>query len=151
MQQPTRVGKIFVYGTLMQGMDNHFLIAPCVEAVCPATVQGRLVHLTEEGYPMLFSGREIVHGELVDLADETAALALLDPLEGFIAPGDPQNLYERRPVTVTDRQGKAVEAWVYICPPAAESRWWATGEPVANGDWRTFLADRKYGCRIETA
>lgn len=143
MEQSLSIGKVFVYGTLMQGMENHFLLAPYVKAVCPATVQGRLLDLTDEGYPMLFSGHEIVHGELVDLTDETAALALLDPLEGFVGPGESQNLYDRCRVMVTNQQGKAMQAWVYICPSAAESRCWATGEPVANGDWRTFFAGRK--------
>ena len=138
-----QIGRVFVYGTLMQGMENHSLLAPYVKTLFPATLQGRLAHLTQEGYPMLFSGIETVQGELVDLTDEAAALALLDPLEGFIGPGEPQNLYERCQLMATDRQGKAMEAWVYICPPAAESRWWATGEPVANGDWRAFFVDRK--------
>ncbi len=143
MKQSLPIGKVFVYGTLMQGMENHFLLAPFVKAVCPATVQGRLVHLTDEGYPMLFSGHEIVYGELVELGDETTALALIDSLEGFVGPGEPQNLYERRQVTVTALLGEAMDAWVYICPPADEERCWADGEPVANGNWRTFLAAQK--------
>ena len=150
MQNEQYIDKIFVYGSLMQGMENHFLLAPYVKTVNPATVRGRLLELTGEGYPMLFSGDEIVHGELVHLTDVATALALLDPLEGFVGPGDLRNYYERCLVAVTDQQGGEVNAWVYLCPPQAEARCWAAGEPIVSGNWRTVIAQGQARHKIET-
>jgi gamma-glutamylcyclotransferase (GGCT)/AIG2-like uncharacterized protein YtfP len=142
VKQVQKNGRLFVYGTLMQGMENHFLLAPYVKAISPATLRGRLLVLTDEGYPMLFAGDEIVHGELVDLTDEAVALELLDPFEGFVEPGHSRNLYERCQVAVMDQQGDEVIAWVYICPPQAEQELWAVGGPIADGNWRTFTVNR---------
>jgi len=143
MKSAAPIGKIFVYGTLMQGRENHGLLAPFIKSVQAAAVRGRLLHLTDEGYPMLFSGDDTIHGELVELLDEAAALAILDPLEEYCGPDQPQNLFERRLTTVFCKADQIIQAWVYACPATAEVERWATGEPVVEGNWRLFMSGEK--------
>lgn len=133
------IGKIFVYGTLMRGMHNHQLLAPFVASVQVATVQGRLLHLEQEGYPVLLEGSGRVQGELVELTDETAALHILDLLEEFYGPDQPENVYERR-LTAVSVSEEVVSAWVYVCAALTEERCLAEGKAVENGNWREFAA-----------
>ena len=130
--------QVFVYGTLMQGMENHFLIQPFTAAVAPAVVNGaRLYHL-EYGYPALvFSGKAAqVRGELVELADMEKALAVLDQLEDYYGAGHPDNLYERVLCSAEFGAGTAVEAYVYVWSKPEQLT--ALGQLIPSGCWRTW-------------
>ena len=102
-------------------------------------MQGRLLHLEQEGYPVLLEGSGRVQGELVELTDETAALHILDLLEEFYGPDQPENVYERR-LTAVSVSEEVVSAWVYVCAALTEERCLAEGKAVENGNWREFAA-----------
>lgn len=91
---------------------------------------------------MLFDGVETVRGEWLEVLDERAVLQVLDPLEDFIAPGHPDNHYERCRLPVRLESGEMVEAWVYRNPgketlaPAEPAEW------VVGGNWLEYFQMR---------
>lgn len=138
-------GRIFVYGTLMQGMRNHYLISPFIQSVEQATAKGQLVHLTLQGYPMFFAGTETVFGELLQVTDEEKALIILDRLENFFGSGHPDNLYERCQIHVAGELETKNDVWIYIGADAILDCLGELTEPVTSGDWRAFIAERSMG------
>lgn len=48
--------RVFVYGTLLTGEENHEVAAPYVRAACPGKVNGRLYNVGP--YPALVLGEE---------------------------------------------------------------------------------------------
>ncbi len=102
--------RVFVYGTLKVGENNHPLIAPFVRAVTPGTVPGRLVDLG--GYPGWMEGAGTVYGEVLQVAPADEALRILDELEEYFGPGDPENVYERLVAAVATPE-RTVPAWAY--------------------------------------
>ncbi|NNV05092.1 gamma-glutamylcyclotransferase [Geobacillus sp. C56-T2] len=132
---------VFVYGTLRIGGRNHRLIANYVQSVRKVTVKGRLFHLPA-GYPAMVDGNGTVHGEMFELSDPEAVLALLDQLEGYHGPGE-LNHYERITVVATDADGNTYTCYAYVYPQEQEE--WLTqhAQLVFGGDWMTFLHSPK--------
>ncbi|MDO4686530.1 MAG: gamma-glutamylcyclotransferase family protein, partial [Corynebacterium sp.] len=95
--------KLFVYGTLKSGQENHHYCADAISKE-PAIIQGRLFDYGE--YPALVLGGGVVYGELLTFADDSV-LPVLDELEEV-----EYGVYERsmQPVHVGTQ---IVEAWVY--------------------------------------
>ena len=87
---------------------------------------------------MLFDGVETVHGEWLEVLDERAVLQVLDPLEDFIAPGHPDNHYERCRLPVRLESGEMVEAWVYRNPGKETLEPTEPVEWVVGGDWQQW-------------
>jgi len=125
---------IAVYGTLMSGQayagrpDVETLLRP----VGPCRLRGRLY--SEGDYPWLVvEATGEVAGELYEVLD-SATLEILDAYEseGRHTDGGNGN-YARRRIRLLEPD---VEAWVYVWE--GEPR----GEPIDDGDWRTFLALR---------
>ena len=122
-----------VYGTLMSGQAYEG--RPDVERLMrsrgPCRIGGTLFSTGD--YPWLVQGDGEVHGELYEVL-EVETFAILDAYEGegrHTAHG--AGTYERRRVRLIE---PGVEAWVYV---------WAgepLGEPIDEGDWRTFIALR---------
>lgn len=133
------INHVFVYGTLLSGMDNFHLIEPYAEKIVPGETAGELYHLTY-GYPALLEGHVAVQGELVRFTDVTAALPVLDHLEGYYGPGHPDNHYERSQCRVRTADDGEVTAYVY--------RWSHPemladiGVPLPGGSWRRYIAER---------
>lgn len=123
--------RLFVYGTLMRGER----LAPSLAAlnprdIEPATTTGTLFDLGD--YPgLVLAGEDLVRGELVTLPDPEAAFAVLDEIEGFGGDDAPDNLYERRTVTVVTSGGLSIKCWTYVY--AAEM---VAAVRIASGDWR---------------
>ncbi|MEG6584495.1 gamma-glutamylcyclotransferase family protein [Dendrosporobacter sp. 1207_IL3150] len=133
---------VFVYGTLMRGFVNHFLLEPYIVSIKPATILGKIRHLVE-GYPMLFKGDGVVYGELVELTNEQQALAELDALEEYYGAGNVSNYYERCSKIVKDSSGREFRAWVYLCPDARIDEISGQSNAIPDGDWRKFILSRK--------
>jgi len=123
-----------VYGTLMSGQAYEG--RPDVERLMrsrgPCRIGGTLFSTGE--YPWLVEGEGEVVGELYEIDDPGTAFPILDAYE---AEGrhtlDGAGTYERRRVRLLEPD---VEAWVYTW---VGERY---GEPVDDGDWRTFIALR---------
>lgn len=132
------INRVFVYGTLMEGMENYGLIEPYVLRIAPAILDGAELYHLVYGYPALvFAGSTAcVKGQIVELRDIDKALPLLDELEDFFGKGHPDNLYDRKVSAVYGLSGEAVKAYVYVW--ARPELLPAIGVPVTDGCWRRY-------------
>src|SRR5438067_2283736 len=96
--------KVFVYGTLMNGMSNHRVINPVViEKIEAATVKDMDLYLVQGGgFPCMIPGTGQVFGEVITIKKEhsRAAIRRMDQLEGYHGKNDPMNLYNREQLKV---------------------------------------------------
>lgn len=126
-------GALFVYGSLMTGFPNYYLLEPYVAAAEPATALGMELYLVTPWYPGMVRGFGEVRGELIAVnpAMLAEALQVLDALEEYHGPGNVENDYERVAIVVRTETGEDVPAWTYL---------WARGteeyEHLPSGDWR---------------
>lgn len=121
-----------VYGTLMGGQsyDGRPPVEELMRSLGPCRIPGVL--FSEGLYPWLVEGEGEVAGELYEVADPESTFALLDAYENDDRHTDAgAGRYERRRIALLEPR---VEAWVYVWdgPPR--------GEPLDEGDWRTWLA-----------
>ena len=63
--------KIFVYGSLREGFFNYDLyLKGKIKSIRPAIIEGYdLYHMPYKGYPAIFSGKQTIIGEVVELID----------------------------------------------------------------------------------
>src|SRR6476660_7857534 len=125
-----------VYGTLMSGQsyDGRPDVETMMRPLGPCRIPGVLY--SEGDYPWLVDGEGQVSGELYEVLDPERSFAILDAYENegrHTAEGDGQ--YVRRRITLLE---PLVDAWVYLWDGAER------GEPISDGDWRTWLALRGY-------
>ncbi len=116
--------RIFVYGTLMTGCGNHYMIAGS-DPVSMAELPGFIMHDIGAFPGIVESGRssDVVRGEVYEVSDEN--VFDLDRFEGC------PRLYRRQLVKLTD--GTLAETYVF----AQSTR----GRPViTSGDWRNRAA-----------
>ena len=135
------VEHIFVYGTLMQGMNNYHLIEKHVKSVSPGLLTGELYHLPY-GYPALREGLLSVRGEIIALDSSMCeALPILDNLEGYLGPGHADNLYVRVIRKARKADGETVDVYVYLWAKPEELE--GIGEQISAGCWRSFMSDAR--------
>ncbi|WP_127495046.1 gamma-glutamylcyclotransferase family protein [Paenibacillus glycanilyticus] len=119
---------VFVYGSLLPGLINHFVIAPFLIDSRSGMISGRLVDVG--AYPAAVRDQSARTNDAVIeglwLTIDRAGLAVLDELEEFYGIEE-SNDYER--VWVRDARNPELEGWVYIwpsdrsCPPVPGSSW----------------------------
>lgn len=122
-----------VYGTLMSGQsyDGRPDVETLMRSRGPCRIPGTLY--SEGDYPWLVHGPGEVAGELYEVLDD-ATFALLDAYENEgHHTADGSGHYARVRVRLLEPD---VEAWVYAWEGAER------GEPIDDGDWRTWLALR---------
>jgi gamma-glutamylcyclotransferase (GGCT)/AIG2-like uncharacterized protein YtfP len=115
------LAELFVYGTLMaksaaaaMGGAERARLASGAALLGEARVRARLYDLG--AYPAAgpaIDNDDVVHGELLTLADPAATLRWLDAYEG-IRPGPTSNEYQRVVITATLGDGAEVSAWIYL-------------------------------------
>ena len=117
---PSRLSRVFVYGTLKRGYGNHQLLAVGrAHFLGTDTIEGSMHDLG--AFPAVsLEGCGTVYGEVYVVSDET--LRALDRLEG--TPG----FYQRTRVSMSS----GLEAWVYVMG----SEKLATRMVIASGRWR---------------
>lgn len=130
---------LFVYGTLMNGMEAEALLADKgARPIGRGKIRGKLVDLGE--YPGAIRSAEpgdVVFGELYELAPDS--LRQLDSYEEY-DPDDPaRSLFVRDKVQVdlVDQPGRRVEAWTYFYN---EKRGKVAGRRIKSGDYRSYIA-----------
>jgi gamma-glutamylcyclotransferase (GGCT)/AIG2-like uncharacterized protein YtfP len=123
---------LFVYGTLRQGSGHPLaaLLARRARLLGRGRVAGRLYDLGP--YPGMtdpLTGGEQVRGDVYELRDANATLAILDAYEGC-GPSDPQpRLYERVLTLATLDGGESLTVWVYVYRgPVADGQHLPSGE-----------------------
>lgn len=128
---------LFVYGTLLRGQPNHYLLNGRTDCILPGWIEG--VELYSMGtFPVLVEGHDRVFGEAVFLSSDpdayVATMASLDRLEGVDVP---KGLYRRELRPVRSRSGEEFLAWVYVGRRAS-----VRDRPrIEAGDWVAHLAN----------
>lgn len=138
------IKQVFVYGTLMEGMENYWLLQPYVVSITPAVLAGAEIYHLADGYPALvFTGSPAqVKGQIIELSSMDKALPMLDDLEEFFGDGHPDNLYDRKIRTAYSLSGEQAEVYVYAW--ARPEQLAALGETVKDGCWRSYRVSSKY-------
>ncbi|MEI9902323.1 MAG: gamma-glutamylcyclotransferase family protein [Hyphomicrobium sp.] len=112
---------LFVYGTLMSGAtgklgaEQRLRLARESDSLGPASLpQARLYSLGRyPGAAASDSVDDIVHGEVVLLADPHGAFRWLDDYEGYVHGAGDANEYDRLVRQVRLAGGETFDAWVY--------------------------------------
>lgn len=115
--------KVFVYGTLLEGEPNNYLLASS-EKLGDAEVTG-LEMYSLGAFPACVQSEyieDVVHGEVWEVTELT--LTRLDRLEGY------PDFYNR--IEVATPFGIA---WVYVCEEARGRN------RIKSGNWREHLTD----------
>jgi gamma-glutamylcyclotransferase (GGCT)/AIG2-like uncharacterized protein YtfP len=107
---------LFVYGTLRQASPHPMagFLGRNARLISSGRVAGRLYHLGR--YPGLkeaVTKEEWVRGDVYELAEPEANLAVLDRYEGCGSEDAPEGLYERRLAEVMLDGGETRTCWVY--------------------------------------
>jgi gamma-glutamylcyclotransferase (GGCT)/AIG2-like uncharacterized protein YtfP len=117
--------RVFVYGTLLVGEENHHIAAPYIRHIQPGRVKGRLYDVG--AYPALVIEEEgEVIGEWFTVTKE--GLQAMDELEEY-EKGSQYNEYER--VWVKDIE-QPIEGYVYVYPKSKAARL----PFIPSGSWR---------------
>jgi len=125
LNQPIR---IFVYGTLREGEENHYLLKEAKCLVCNCWTSGNLYD-TGQGYPAMVTGQTgRVYGELYEISEEQ--LAQLDWLESYEGDGE-NNDYDRTLQTIHAGH-ETIGAYVYVYAPDQVT----CMEKIETGGWK---------------
>jgi len=120
------MSRLFVYGSLKRGEQNHRHLAPArFVGEARTTPSFELLDLGE--YPaMKLGGRTTIVGEVYEL--DEALLAALDRFEGH------PDLYRRTTIALDD--GAQVDAYLVVRPPRDAPR-------IASGAWSGATSRRR--------
>ena len=129
----------FVYGTLMTGCTNHHVIGTeAIERIVRAKMQNVDLYMYHKSYfPCMIAGQGEVMGELVTIKEHAfeKIIARMDRLEGYIAPNNPKNFYDRVIMHIEDEQGEMVEAYCYVYNASNGQ----LGEKITDGDFKSYV------------
>ena len=129
---------LFVYGTLMSGLEAQDLLArQNARLIGRAKIRGKLLDLGE--FPGAIKSShpgDVVFGELYELHGD-AVLSELDVYEGYDPANPVRSLFvrDRVQVELVDQEGGGVEAWTYFYNEGHNRR---KGRPIRSGDYRSY-------------
>lgn len=127
--------KLFVYGSMAEGMVHFQKLKDFIESVVPAVARGTVYRL-KIGYPaMALNGQDYIHGNLVVLKSSEIIWHLLDGFYGFNQQEPQKSLYLRENIDVLV-QSEITPATVYVLPPDKIPN---SAQIIPNGDWMTSL------------
>lgn len=122
---------VFFYGTLMAGFDRRrrASLDAKLTYLGRSSIQGWLFDLGL--YPAAIPASDgRVWGEVYEVADSAAVLAVLDEIEGFRPDDSDRSLYVRSSVPATMPDGTVRTAWAYFYnAPLGQA------ERIASGDY----------------
>ncbi|MCI0465043.1 MAG: gamma-glutamylcyclotransferase [Gemmataceae bacterium] len=124
---------LFVYGTLRRESAHPLaaLLAARARLVGAGRAPGRLYDLgAYPGMTAVAAPQEWVRGEVYELTDPEALLAMLDHYEGCDPDEPEQSLFARLPAAVTLEDGSALTAWAYFYRGPLEG-----AQPIPSGDY----------------
>ncbi len=137
--------KLFVYGTLLEGMDNYkrFLL-PCKPTAHKAKAKGTMYYLPGDDYPVVLEGKQNkVVGTLYEARDLSIALTQIDEIQKYTGVESQSYLIRKiKDVELADT-GEIVKAHMYLWPPMRGDWLKKHGVIIATGDWLEFIRKTK--------
>lgn len=134
--------RLFIYGTLLRGMQNPMAERLAHEAsfVAEATFAGKmyLVHDGDRVYPGVIASAETqdcVYGEIFQLKQPTVSFQFLDAYEMCSAEYPPPQAYLRCEVLVNTLSGQPTQTWIYLYRWPVDESW-----RLESGDFRRYVA-----------
>jgi gamma-glutamylcyclotransferase (GGCT)/AIG2-like uncharacterized protein YtfP len=131
---------IFIYGTLLRGMQNPMARRLAQEAsfISDATFAGKMYLVYDDGrvYPGVIesiTGQDHVFGEIHRLHQPAASFAFLDAYEMCSAQFPHPQAYRRCEVAVKTRAGHLLQTWIYLYQWPVEEH-----NRVVSGDFREY-------------
>lgn len=132
----------FVYGTLMTNCANHHVIGTeAIERIVRAKMHNVDLYMYHKNYfPCMIAGQGEVLGELMTIKEHAfeKIVARMDRLEGYVAPNNPKNFYDRFIMQAEDEQGELVEAYCYVYNTDNGQ----LGEKITDGDFKRYVKTR---------
>ncbi len=107
---------MFVYGTLMKGLEGDWQNKVGARLVGRGRVKGKLYDLGEYPGAVYTPGEsdEYVKGELYEVNDPELATRILDRYEEFFPTQPHRSLFVRTVAPVLLEDGRRENAWVYV-------------------------------------
>lgn len=122
--------RLFIYGTIRQGLTARSLIAGAVTRWVKASTSG-LIYAFPMGYPGFIEGTGRVVGEVLWLSELAATFGLLDAYEG--------EDFVRAIRQVTTETGEELWTWIYVL---ADPEAITLGTLIPDGDWVRYQAEQ---------
>lgn len=139
--------KLFVYGTLRQGMINYTkYLKGHVRKITPAFIKGEMFMLKSGKFPAVIEGTEFIHGEIIELKKNSASIIKqVDKMEGFHVDDSPDNLYDKELYPIYNQQGKKIDQLeIYLYNIARNPKLKDTlGEKISSNDFVEYCKKNK--------
>jgi len=106
---------LFVYGSLMRGMERATFMSPPNKAkfITTGSTRGTLYDLGSFPGMMESNNGSVVYGEVYELFDPETFFDTLDLIEGYWPEQPERSLYVRKQITVSTPEGEK-SAWAYV-------------------------------------
>jgi gamma-glutamylcyclotransferase (GGCT)/AIG2-like uncharacterized protein YtfP len=133
--------RVFVYGSLSEGMIHFDKIAPAILSEQKGNITAAAYQL-RVGYPVLIKeGLQAIAGTVVELGSPEMMIPLLDTFYGFSLFEPSKSLHQREIVTVQTSEEELIEAWVYFLNPKKLP---STATLIPDGDWQSRMEGPKF-------
>lgn len=136
------MARIFVYGTLREGMYNYEkYLQGRVNSCTFGYVKGNLYQIKGVVYPALIEGNGRVLGEIMEIEGEEI-LKELDELETYLGEGNPDNEYDKVWMEIEDAQGNMIDHLpVYVFNMRNPKHQDILGAQIISGDYVAFMKE----------
>jgi gamma-glutamylcyclotransferase (GGCT)/AIG2-like uncharacterized protein YtfP len=132
--------RFFMIGSWTEGMFHFQKLMPFIVSYEPATIQATAYRLPV-GFPVIIEDQTAtIHGQFIELKDDSTLLALMDTLQGVKATEPAKGLHYRKQTTVTKASGQTDTAEVYFYNPKKLT---AKAAVIADGLWKQSLEDQQ--------
>lgn len=125
------IQKLFIYGSLCEGMIHHGIIRDAIKSCEPAQIKGSIYRL-DVGYPVyLLEGESVVKGYVVELQASEILASILDEFHGINIKQPNRSIYEREFVQALIGSSME-EVQVYALRPKKLPK---NAVKIETGDW----------------
>jgi gamma-glutamylcyclotransferase (GGCT)/AIG2-like uncharacterized protein YtfP len=135
------LNKFFVYGTLMTDCVNHKVIeSEFIKKIEPAIIFDMELYIHPCGaFPCIIDGKGTVKGELITIKNIPLAYVtrMMDILEGYSEPNNPENLYERVVRLVETESGNVEFAYIYLYNNLNK-----LGDRIIDGNFKNYIKQK---------
>jgi gamma-glutamylcyclotransferase (GGCT)/AIG2-like uncharacterized protein YtfP len=138
LRESRRCDLLFIYGTLLPGLEPAEMSAICakLEHLAPATSPGKLYDLGP--YPgVILDPSSVVKGRVVRVPTDEVWKAL-EEYEACPFPESPDGLFRRVRTTSTLDNGESIECWVYVYDRPLDG-----ATLIESGCWLTHRRDSR--------